>query len=202
MAAAPRRPVDWTTAWESLVPLYGLSIVAHTLSPLFSIPAWAIFVYYAYRTLEASRTAEDPWRGHGSPRPYLLVCIASLTVHFVTFLSLGEGSLPAAFVPPSLAGLVVLTTAAVFVATSAPPQVRDVRSWMVIGVVSIAGSAAVVPAFLFGLLPPADPSATIAPLAQISLAVASLGSFLVAGRTARRRVPLVARKAAVPRRGP
>lgn len=192
MATTPKRAMDWTTAWEALVPVYGLAVVAHAIHPLFSAPLWLIFGYHAYRVLDGARAAADPWRGRGSPRPYMLTCFATVIVHLATFAT------SVASVTSAVSGAIALSTAAIFVRGSAPPQVRGVLAAALFGVVAMVLSSLVAPAFAFDALPREGAGALLAFVGQLGLAVASVAAFLLAGRASRRRAPVVARKVARP----
>lgn len=191
MAAPPKRAMDWTTSWETLVPVYGLAVVTHAIHPLFSVPMWPIFGYYGYRVLDGARAAVDPWRGRGSPRPFMLTCFATIIVHLATI------AISVVSVTSAVSGAVGLSTAAIFVRGSAPPQVRGGRAAVLLGVVAMALSSLAAPAFAFGALPIEGAGAFLAYVGQLGLAVVSVAAFLAAGLTARRRAPVVARK--VPR---
>ena len=188
MATTPKRAMDWTTAWEALVPVYGLAVVAHAIHPLFSAPLWPIFGYHAYRVLDGARAAVDPWRGRGSPRPYMLTCFATVIVHLATFATSVAG------VTSTVSGAIALSTAAIFVRGSAPPQVRGARAAVQLGVVAMVLSSLVAPAAVFGVVPSEGADALLAFVGQLGLAVVSVAAFLLAGRASRRRAPLVARK--------
>jgi hypothetical protein len=180
--------MDWTTAWEGLVPTYGLAVVLHAIFPLWSVPVWPILGYYAYKVLGGARAAVDPWRSRGSPRPYLLTCFVTLIVHLVASASLS------AAVTAAVTGAVAVSTAALFVARSAPPNVRRVRPALVLAVVSMALSSLVAPGFAFGILAIEGGAALVAFAWQLILAIASVVMFSVAGRVAKHRAPVVARK--------
>ncbi|MGQ0798448.1 MAG: hypothetical protein ACT4OI_11405 [Methanobacteriota archaeon] len=192
MVGPPRRALDWTTAWEALVPVYGVAVISHAIHPLFSAPLWPIFGYYAYRVLDAARAAVDPWRGRGSPRPYMLTCFATVLVHLVTFAT------SVASVTSAVSGAVGLSTAAIFVRGSGPRQVREGRAIVLLGVVAMIVSSLVAPAYAFGAAPVEGTGTLLAVVGQLGLAAVSVAAFLLAGRAARRRAPVVARKVARP----
>jgi len=174
--------MDWPTAWQAAVPVYGLAAILRAIFPLLSAPVWVIFVIYAYKILDGARMAEDPWRGRGSPRPYLLVAAATLFVHLATYATILSGGSSGGASTASVTGVLALAATLLFLIASAPPGIRERRvALRMAGVAAVAG-AAVAPAFTFGALPTEGFVAFLAYMGQIVLAAASFGALLLAGR--------------------
>ena len=186
--------MSWSSAWGSLLPVYGLALALHAFFPLFSVPVWAIYAITAFKVVSAARQEEDPWEGHPSPRRYLMVFIPLLVVNLVAFiLGLAE---------PSAGGILLFgvtlvplnVAAAGFCAASAPKPIRRQRGRVRAGVLAAALSAFATPT-LAALVLPLDPETSLGlGLVSVVLAVGSWVAFSLADRAARLRAPPIARK--------
>ncbi len=178
--------MDWVTAWKAGAPVYGLAVILHAVFPLFAVPIWIIFIIYGTKILQGARLAEDPWRGRGSPRSYLFVLPIALLVHVPTA-GLSATGVPEFAATAGVSGVAALASAAIFLAASAPPGVRDNKRWLRVGVGAEVVSALIAPAVVFGVVPLADPVVIAGSFVQIGLAGLSAVAFLTAGRSARHR---------------
>ena len=194
MASGKRREMDWTTAWSAMVPVYGLAILFAAVHPLFAVPIWVIFLVYAFKVLGGARAADDPWRGRGSPRPYLFTFVASLVVQWTSVAALSPDAGSSLVVSALVGTVVALSLAAYFVAASAPPRVRDERLWLRAGVAAGIASALLLPAAEFGSYGSTPQESLVVLLLRLALSVGSLAGFLLASRAVGRRVPAVAHK--------
>jgi len=195
--SAPRRGLDWPSAWSALVPVYALAAVLHAIQPLFAALVWVIFVIYGRKVLDGARLAQDPWRGRGSPRPYLTSLGLALVVHLVSFaVALGGGGNIGTVVTAVVSLPIVLGLAALFVARTAPPGVRDERAWLRLGFGAEVAGGLIPSAYLFASLPTTGSDPLAASLAALGLTVVSIAAFFWAPRAAKRRAPSVARKVA------
>jgi hypothetical protein len=197
MVASPRRPLDWITAWEAALPVYGAAAILHAALPPFALPLWIIYYLYGRKVLDGARAAEDPWRGRGSPRPYLGAGAIALAVQLGGVLAFAAGGPASSAVTGTIAGVGALTLPALFLARSAPPGVRDRRDWLRSGVLLVFAASLAAPGVLLGGLPIEGPGATLVYLGQIGLAAASSGAFFGAKRLGASTPAAVARK--VPR---
>ncbi len=192
-----RRGMDWPTAWSALVPIYGLAAILHAILPLFAALVWIIFAVYGVKVLQGARLAEDPWRGRGNPRLYLLTFLLVMAAHLgsaaLVLGSSDDRNAATALVTLPLA----LGLAAWFVARTAPPGVRDETGWLWAGVGSEFLGAVLTPVYVFEGLPADGSLPLLTSLASLAPTVASIAAFLLAARRAARRAPTVARK--VPR---
>lgn len=189
--------MDWVSAWDAAMPVFGFALVLHALFPLFAVPVWIIFYLYASKILVGARLAEDPWGGRGSPRPYAVAGALALAFQVGgVALFAASGSLNAA-VTGTIAGIGALTLPALFLAGAAPPGVRDRRGVLRLGVALGAAASLVAPGVLFGALPFEGTAAAFVYLGQIGLAGASFAAFAAARRLGARRPVVAARK--VPR---
>jgi len=195
--SASRRGMDWPSAWSALVPVYGLAAVLHAIQPLFAAVVWVIFLIYGRKVLDGARLAEDPWRGRGSPRPYLTSFGLALTVHLVTFaVALSGGGNLGTVVTAVFTMPIVLGLAALFVARTAPPSVRDERLWLRLGLATELAAGLIAPLYLAAALPTTGSGPLVASVGALGLTAVSIAAFLWAPRSARMRAPIVARKIA------
>lgn len=197
MGSASRRGMDWPTAWGAMLPVYGLAILLAAVHPLFAVPIWVIFLVYAFKVLDGARGAVDPWRGRGSPRPYLIAFVAALVVQGTSVATLSPDAGSSLVVSALLSTVVALSLVAYFVAASAPPRVRDERLWLQAGVAAGIASALLLPVATFGPYGSTSQESVVIFLLRLALSVGSLAGFFLALRAAGRRAPAVARK--VPR---
>lgn len=196
MASKPKRGMDWPTAWRALVPVYALGAILHAVFPLFAAPIWIIFFLYARMVLDGARLAEDPWRGHGSPRPYLVAFAFAMLLHLASFSLLQSTSSTSVLGSALVGGVAALTCAALFVAATAPPGVRERKAWIRAGAGFEILGALAGPTIILGVVRLSPPDQAVAVLAApVSLAVLSSAGFLTAMRTAGRAAPAAARKA-------
>lgn len=184
--------MDWMTAWRALLPVYALAVGLHALFPLFAVPIWVIFGIYGFKVLASARMAEDPWRGRGSPRAYLVSFVPMLVLNFLVLLTASPSSLGGLLLY-WLSFLLSMGLAAGFVAASAPPNVRKERALMRGGVVAELGSAFIASGLAASLLP-GGPSDVALLLGAFGLAVLSFAIFTYAGLRARSRTTAVARR--------
>lgn len=188
--------MDWPTAWKGMVPVYAVAVISHAFFALFSVPFWVIFLVYAYKVLNAARFAEDPWQGHASPKPYLYVLPAALFADLGAFAVLPFTSSVNALLAAIAGSVAALCLAALFVAGSAPPGVRERRRWVRLGLGSEILAALAAPAILLGLVS-LDPATQSWSFVIVPMFFAGLSSvaFLRAGRLGERAAGGVARKA-------
>lgn len=189
MASSARPDMDWPTAWSALVPVYGLAVLLDAVFAPFAALVWVIFFLYARKVLDGARLAEDPWRGGASPRRYLLPFVAGLVVQVASYAGLTP-SPSSASVSAILGTIVALAAASVFVAASAPPGVREARTWLGIGVGAEILSAVVFSVAVFMPFPPGQGL-----LVRLALAGTSVAGFVIASHAGAKRTPVVARKA-------
>ena len=195
MDAQPRRGPDWPTAWRALVPVYGLATILHAIFSLFAAPIWVIFFLYARMVLDGARLAEDPWRGRGSPRPYLVAFVIAIAAHIVAFALLPSTSSGSLLATATGGGVAALSLAAIFVAATAPPGARDARGLLRLGASAEILGALSVPMILFVASLPADVEAVGLVALPVVLAVVSTAAFLIASRPRAAASASVARKA-------
>ncbi len=195
MGASGRRGMSWPTAWSALLPVYGLALTLHAFFPLFSVPVWAIYVFYGFRVLDAARATAVPWEAGVGPRRYLLLFLPLIVINFLAFtVGLMESSAGAVLLFDATLVL-AYGSAALFTAGSAPTVVRNELSPVRAGIVAALLSAIAAPEFA-GLLVPISATASLAlGFASVVLAVLSWLAFTLAERASRRAVPLTARRA-------
>jgi hypothetical protein len=154
-------------------------------------------VIYGRKVLDGTRLAEDPWRGHGSPRPYLTSFALALVVHLVSFAVALAGSASLGTVVTAVFTIpIVLGLAALFVARTAPPGVREERLWLRLGLAAEIVAGLLAPIYFAASLLTTGSEPLVASAGTLGLTAVSIAAFLWASRSARRRAPIVARKVA------
>jgi len=186
--------MDWTTAWRALLPVYGLAVVLHAFFPAFSVPVWAIYGYYGFKVLEGARTAERPWRGRGSPRPYLVSALLILVVHYLSLVSFVASESRPALALLAVSLVMGMGLVALFTAASAPPGIRDARGWIRAGFLAEVAASVVNPVVLGAFVYLGNAGGLGMQGLAIVLSASSYGAFVMASRAASRRAPAVARK--------
>lgn len=187
--------MDWVSAWAAAVPVYGFAVIVHAIFPPFAVPVWVIFYVYARKILDGARMAEDPWRGRGSPRPYLTSWSLAIVFHYSSYVVSTLGGSASAAVTAVFAHVAALLLAPLFMASAAPPAIRDAKAWtrLAVGAEFLASLAA--PAVLFDIGLVEGPAAAIVYFGQVALAGLSVAAFEAARRRTSRRPPVLARKA-------
>jgi hypothetical protein len=189
--------MDWITAWQAALPVYAFAVVLHAFLPLFALPVWVIFYLYGRKILDGARAAERPWRGRGSPKPYLVAGPLAFGIQIAGIATFAAGGPVSGAVTGTVAGIGSLVFPALFLSATAPPGARDRQDLLRVGLLCAFASSLVAPAVLFGALPLAGGGAALVYAAQIGLAAASAAAFFAAKRFGPARAPGVARK--VPR---
>jgi len=137
-----------------------------------------------------------PWIPGGAAGAQGPTFALTMFAHQTAFAALQVTSSASVEGTATVGGIAALSCAALFVAASAPPGVRDRRILLRLGIGAEIAGAATVTAVLVGLPNLSEAQASVALIVPpLALAAVSLLAFLLAGRAGTRSAPSVARRA-------